>query len=95
MVRMSRRAADFMREKGYRTIIVSLEAGCSCGGAPVTELKVDLKTKNVREADGYRYIDAGGFHLLVDRRFNCRPKISIYLNERGIGSILDIEGIEL
>ena len=54
-----------------------------------------LKTEEIREVNGYKYIDAGGFQLLVDKRFKCRPKMYIYLNESGIGNIIDIEGIEL
>lgn len=54
-----------------------------------------LEEKQVKERVGYKYIDAGDYSLLVDKRFHYRRRIAVYLNENGRGNILDIEGVEL
>jgi len=56
---------------------------------------VKLEKKQLKERDGYKYIEAGNYTMLVDKRFHCRARVSVYLNENGRGNILDIEGVEL
>lgn len=94
-VRMSKKTVNYLEEKGYRSVVISLERGCSCGGSNITGLHLEFEREKTGKRDGYNYLEAEGFDLLVDRRLKCRSRVAFYLNESGVGNIFDIEGIEL
>ncbi len=94
-VKMSRKTVNYLKAGGYRSVVISLEKSCSCGGSNITGLHLELSTDGAGEREGYNYLRAEGFDILVDRRLKCRPKVAFYLNESGVGNIFDIEGIEL
>ncbi len=94
-VKMSRKTVNYLEARGYRSVVISLEKSCSCGGSNITGLHLELETDRVGEREGYNYLRAEGFDILVDRRLKCRARVAFYLNESGVGNIFDIEGIEL
>jgi len=94
-VKMSKRVLNYLKEREYRSILITLESACSCGGSNITGLQVEFERKRIGEKPGYNHMLAEGLNLLVDKKLKCKSRVAIYLNESGIGNILDIEGIEL
>ena len=94
-VRMSKKTVNYLEERGYRSVVISLERSCSCGGSNITGLHLEFEKENAKERKGYNYLAVEGFDLLVDRRLKCKSRVAFYLNESGVGNIFDIEGIEL
>lgn len=94
-VKISKKTNEYLKEGNYHTILVTLERDCSCIGNNITGLRIELLKEREKEKQGYVYIKADKYNLLVDKKLICKPKIAIYLNESKIGNILDIEGIEL
>ncbi len=94
MIKLSRKAKEYLIENKYKKVVVALETDCSCAGNYITGTNIKLYKRIEEDNNSYNMEEVEGIVFCFDKRFNFDSRLYIYLSG-SVENVLEIEGLEV